>query len=642
MSLHLRQIRLNNWKCYQKQQIRFNPQYNRHVWIIFGQNGYGKTSLLEAIVWCLYGSEGIPTKDLHRYFNRVAVKKNPTLELSVELSFHETTNGKNYFISRTAKRIVRGTTEYADIEEATFNLDGKYQDNSREFIDSLLPRLCKDFFFFDGVKIEQYAKLTQTNETKEAIEKILGIPELKNLKTDSEKALQSIERKIKELSQANQKLQQNIKQLQDIQSDIELRYGQLESAKQTLEENLKIHQDAKERAKQIQDLRGKLEEVSNLEQKQEQFKEKLKNAEKEVENAIKKAPMPFLLEFVQEMAEELQRKTIKITRSSVSILQLQELLNSENCLCGRCLDENSRNFIREQLAQIENMGKLTQEAILQDELKLKLSHLLQYHRPNLDQILNIRDRISDDIDNLKQELTRLKNDTQGTNQQEADEIWRKVGQTEQKVQETSGKIERLTKEIEQLKQKEKNLRQTIETLAGQDKETATLAKQVKLATGLKEAAAELINWYINQSKNDIEKHTTERHRQVTNKPEEYIGIEIKNNYTLGVRTVTEELINPEDLSAGEKEALAFAFITGLNLASNTGAPLMMDTPFGHLDLAHQSNIVKSICSIPSQVILLATDRDFPDTLLQELQPYLAETHHIRRLDASEDASIVES
>lgn len=642
MSLHLRQIRLNNWKCYQKQQIRFNPQINRHVWIIFGQNGYGKTSLLEAIVWCLYGNEGIPIKDLHRYFNRVAVKKNPTLDLSVELSFHETTNGKNYFISRIAKRIVRGNTDYAELKEATFNLDGKHQDNAREFIDSLLPSLCKDFFFFDGVKIEQYAKLTQTNETKEAIEKILGIPELKNLKDDSEKVLQSLERKIREVGQANLTLQQNTKQLQDIQSTIELKIRQLKSAKQTLEADLKIHQDAKERAKQIEDLRGKLEEVSKLEQKQDRLKDKLKSAEKEVENAIKKAPMPFLLEFVQEMVEELQCKTIKTTRLSVSILQLQELLNSENCLCGRCLDENSRRFIQEQLAQIENMGKLTQEAILQDELKIRLSLLLQYHRPNLDQIFNVRDHIQDDLDNLKQELTRLKRDTQSKNQQEADEIWRKVGQTEQKVQETSDRIEILTQEIEQLKQKEKNLRQTIETLAGQDKETATLAKQVKLATGLKEAATELINWHINQSKSDIEKQTTERHRQVTNKPEEYIGIEIKNNYTLGVRTITGEIINPEDLSAGEKEALAFAFITGLNLASNTGAPLIMDTPFGHLDTAHQTNIVKSICSMPSQVILLATDRDFPDTLLEELQPYLAETHHIRRLDASEDASIVES
>lgn len=642
MSLQLRQIRLKNWKCYQKQQLRLNPQINCNVWIIFGQNGYGKTSLLEAILWCLYGNEGIPTRDLPKYFNRVAVKKNPTLDMCVELSFHETTQSRNYYISRTAKRMIRGNTEYAEVEEATFNIDGTSKDNAREYIEGLLPHLCKDFFFFDGVKIEEYAQLTQTDETKDAIEKILGIPELRNLKEDAEKTLQSLEKRIREVGQANQQLQQNTKLLRDTQDDIELRYGQLEHAKQTLEVDIKIYNDAKERAKQIEDLRSKLEKIAKLEQKQELLKEKLKNAEKEVENALKKAPMPLLIGFVREMVEELQRKTIKTTRFSASVIQLQELLASENCLCGRCLDENSRNYIQEQLRQIENAGQLTQEAIKQDELKTRLSLLLQYHRPNLEEILLKRDRLSENLDNLKQEITRYKNETEGTNQQEADEIWRKVGQSERKVQETREKIERLAKEIEQLKNKEKNLRQTIETLAGQDKETATLSLQVTLAKGLKDAAIELINWHIHQSKRTIEEHTTNRYLQVTNKPEEYTGIEIKNNYTLGVRTVTGDILNPEILSPGEKEALAFAFITGLNLASNTAAPLVMDTPFGHLDTAHQKNIVKSLGQMSSQVILLATDRDFPDTLLKEIQPYLAETHYIRRLDANKDASIIES
>ncbi|GFE68476.1 AAA family ATPase [Chroococcus sp. FPU101] len=641
MSLQLRQIRLKNWKCYQKQQLRLNPQINCNVWIIFGQNGYGKTSILEAILWCLYGNEGVPTKDLSKYFNRVAVKKNPSLDMCVELSFHETTQSRNYYISRTAKRVIRGNTEYAEVEEATFNIDGTSKNNAREYIESLLPRLCKDFFFFDGVKIEQYAVLTQTDETKDAIEKILGIPELRNLKEDAEKVLQSLEKKIRELGQANHKLQQNTKQLQEIQVNIELHCGQLEHAKQTLEVDVKIYNDAKERAKQIEDLRSKLETVARLEQRQEILKDKLKNAEKEVENALKKASMPLLIGFVREMVEELQRQTIKTTRFSASLIQLQELLNSKNCLCGRCLDESSRNYIREQLTQIE-AGKLTQEAIKQDELKTRLSLLLQYHKPNLEDILTTRDRLGEDLDNLKQEITRYKHETEGTNQQEAAEIWRKVGISERKVQETREITERLTKDIEELKNQEKKLRQTIETLAGQDKETATLSLQVRLATGLKAAAEELINWHIHQSKRTIEEHTTARYLQVTNKPEEYTGIEIKNNYTLGVRTVTGDILNPEILSPGEKEALAFAFITGLNLASNTAAPLVMDTPFGHLDTAHQKNIVKSLGQMSSQVILLATDRDFPDPLLQEIKPYLAEIHYIRRKNASEDASIIES
>ena len=59
MALKLQKIYLRNWKCYQKEKISFNFNTDNRIWIIFGQNGFGKTSLLEAIQWCLYGSEVI-------------------------------------------------------------------------------------------------------------------------------------------------------------------------------------------------------------------------------------------------------------------------------------------------------------------------------------------------------------------------------------------------------------------------------------------------------------------------------------------------------------------------------------------------------------------------------------------------------
>ncbi|NJQ97174.1 MAG: AAA family ATPase [Hydrococcus sp. CSU_1_8] len=97
MGLRLKQIRLKNWKCYREQKIQFDLNTDKNIWIVFGQNGYGKTSLLEAILWCLYGNEGISTKKLPDYFNRIALKKRKQINLSVQLNFEE--NGKNYFIS---------------------------------------------------------------------------------------------------------------------------------------------------------------------------------------------------------------------------------------------------------------------------------------------------------------------------------------------------------------------------------------------------------------------------------------------------------------------------------------------------------------------------------------------------------------
>lgn len=140
----------------------------------------------------------------------------------------------------------------------------------------------------------------------------------------------------------------------------------------------------------------------------------------------------------------------------------------------------------------------------------------------------------------------------------------------------------------------------------------------------------------------IEKHTSEIHRRVTNKPDEYKGIEIRTDYTLGIKNAAGAVLDPETLSAGEKEALAFSFIAGLNLASGTAAPFVMDTPFGHLDTDHQKNLVSSLPELPSQVVVLATDRDLPAHLLQSVRSNVAGILNIRRLDVTEDASTVES
>ncbi len=638
MGIRLKQIYLNNWKCYRQQTIKFDLNTDKQIWLIFGLNGYGKTSILEAIQWCLYGHKGVLPLDFMEYFYRVSSKKKPTSELSVRLNFED--DGKNYYITRTAKCVLRGKTYSTEISEPTFNQDGRDKSNAREYIEGLLPKSCKDFFFFDGAKIQQYAQLTQTNETREAIERILGIPELKNLREDAEKALKSIEKVLSSVSSANSVMQQKTSYLREIEEEIELIEQQLESAKREHLSAIKIYEDCQERARQIKELRDKIEQLKRRQLEEERLRDKLENAEKAVINSLRQSPIPLMLEFVQEVYDELQRDSIKTNRISVSISQLQELLKAEICVCGRCMDAESRYYIQEQLEQFSHLDILTQEAIAKNTLLTQLNGLLRYQPPDFDRLQIERDRLQNDFDDLSQEISRLKLDTQGVNEAETDEIWRKVGATENEVKSKKERIDRLSRQIEQKKQEIDHLRREIETLASQDQETATLAKQVKLARGLRDAANELIEWYISDRQQTIEATTSEIHRQITNKPDEYCGVTITPQYTLGVQTLGGEVLNPETLSAGEKEALAFSFITGLNLASETAAPLVMDTPFGHLDNPHQRNLVKCLPNLPSQVILLASDRDFPDDLLRELRPHVAEILHIRR-EATEDISVVE-
>ncbi|MDB9313592.1 AAA family ATPase [Spirulina sp. CS-785/01] len=643
MGLQLEKMTLHNWKCYQDQTIEFDLSFQdetKNVWIIFGQNGFGKTSILEALQWCLYGTGAVNKEALRKAFNDVAVSDNPTLEMSVQLTFKR--GEDSFLVSRSAQRKPRGKLVTVDDREATVYRNGRECQDPREWIEVLLPKMSREFFFFDGVDIQRYAQQTHTVETKNAIERILGIPELKNLRDDTERALKDLQKQLSDAEQTNEELQRVVTELETVEVGTETQREQLGRAKENLRSAQTIYEDTKQRAEQLEGLREKLDELRRLEGDRDRLRERLDRAEQQVEETLRKAPIPLLLGFVKEVANELQGQTVTTAKLFGSVQQLQKLLNSDRCVCGRCLDEEAKRYIQQDLEQLQRVKENSSRygALEQDELRDRLSALSRYDQWNLEEKLLDRDQHRDDLDEIEQRISRLKRETHGINEEEARDIWRKVAEAERQRDDYQNKIGQFQRAIDQSLQREDELRRKMETLAGKHKETATLAYQVRLARGLLEATKELIDWRIEDAKATIEEKTSEVHRRVTNKPDEYNGVVLKENYTLGVRTVTGEVLNPETLSAGEKEALAFAFITGLNLASETSALLVMDTPFGHLDKTHQRNLVKALPDIDSQVIVLATDRDFPDPLLNELMPNVAGVRHIERVGGSERLSEV--
>ncbi|MDB9421741.1 AAA family ATPase [Microcystis aeruginosa] len=642
MTLRLKQIRLTNWKCYPSQNITFNLHPHRKIQIIFGNNGHGKTSLMAAILWCLYGGDIVSKETLKTYFYRGKGDSSPAIEMRVELNF--TKNDKNYFISRTAKLNVNGSTSYPSVEEALFYEDGTMKgSNSREYIEALLPKSIRDFFCFDGLKIEQYTQITQTKEAKEAIEKVLGIPELRNLRDDAEKALQELENRLNKAEGTSQPLRDKTQQLRELEEEIDLKQGQRKNAKDEGKNAMIIHQDAQEKAAQIKSLREKLEEIHNLEKKRIGLQTQLNNLQKSIDSWLKKASIPLLINFVQEMVDDWQVTSLKSTYKTNSTAVLKAILDDESCLCGRCLDKNSRDFILQQIAELESLEVDNTTRIEKEQLSIDLQGIIRDNAKfsNYSQLLLQRDHLEEEIEEVNQHIKQLKQESTGIDQDSVREIWRKVDESERKVKEIEERSERLQKDIETKEKELENLRKEVEILARENQTTLMLSNQVKMARGLKNATNELIEWHIDNSQKMITQVTSDRYLQVTNKPEEYRGVEITPEYTLGIRTITGKLLHPDVLSAGEKEALAFAFITGLNQITDTCVPLIMDTPFGHLDKEHRKNIINSLPNLNSQVIILATDRDLSDPLLNLLRPHTTDIFKIHRLTADEDASVIE-
>ena len=54
--MYIKDIELNNFRIYKgKNKISLLPSEDKNIILISGKNGFGKTTFLMSLVWCLYG-----------------------------------------------------------------------------------------------------------------------------------------------------------------------------------------------------------------------------------------------------------------------------------------------------------------------------------------------------------------------------------------------------------------------------------------------------------------------------------------------------------------------------------------------------------------------------------------------------------
>jgi|GEM_PF-2026953 len=645
MTTRLKKITLVDWKCYQDETIELDSTDSQNIAILFGENGYGKTSLMDAIQWCLYGKKAISTGELVEYFNRVEVEKGASdvdtdepCELTVELTFER--GGKTISVRRSARRIVRGGSVSARVDEPLYIIDGKAQLDPELRIEHLLPSSCSQFFFFDGVQIKRYATNVHDEDTREAIERVLGIPELRNLRDDAERARRKIDDKLASISSADTELVKTRHELDDLAENQQTLADQLKLAQDELTAGQRMLADLNAEAAQLDGLRGKFEELERRKRDVDRLRVEHDQSQSHIDTVIQQTPIALLLPLICDAVEGMQRESVTTARRAGSVAHLRSLLECEDCVCGRPLDGACKKHIESLIAEQEGGSGDSLDVIRQDNMRNDLVSLSRFTLPDVERLWLKRDAIADQLEEAELAMQRIKSETGDIEIDQERDVWKRIGEVQNDVNKKRLEIDRHRITKTDLDKVEDELRKRQSEIAGRNEQTANVAQQSRLAIGLHAAACDLVEWRLAERKESIEQLTTEVHQRVTNKKDEYKAVVINEDYSLGVLNARGETLRPQSLSAGEKEALAFAFITGLNLASETAAPFVMDTPFGHLDVTHQRNLVNALPELPSQVVLLATSRDLPKKLLGEIRGHVSNIYRISRRSAMEDGSVI--
>lgn len=193
-------IELINFKSYQHQVFEFPaPSEGKNVILIGGMNGYGKTTILEALYLGLYGKDSI----IH--LARAGIKGDVGYPVFLERALHgHALKTKRDSMSVTVQIDANEHEGFQVTRKWFFSTKGNWQDeeiliydtrdgirtqtSNPEQIEELLdqyfvPAHLAPFFFFDGEEVKRLADHNRVEQIKMGMEGLLGVVLLRKLET---------------------------------------------------------------------------------------------------------------------------------------------------------------------------------------------------------------------------------------------------------------------------------------------------------------------------------------------------------------------------------------------------------------------------------------------------------------------------
>lgn len=176
-------IEIKNFRQYRDLTLHFPKNKKNDLHIIVADNGVGKTNILNAITWCLYGEEphlGNSSKSLPRLNLKTkeqAINDNKKDEcISVKITAED--DGELIIYER--KMNVKVDTNFEAKAELTVivssdpDSDPKIVSNNdaESYVEKYMPQKIRKYFYFDGEQLDNYFISDESSKIKETIHAI--------------------------------------------------------------------------------------------------------------------------------------------------------------------------------------------------------------------------------------------------------------------------------------------------------------------------------------------------------------------------------------------------------------------------------------------------------------------------------------
>jgi len=629
-----------------KHTLDLNPSVieGKNIIVVSGQNGVGKSTLLESIHLCLLGSLAINSRlseeNYEEYLFKRTYRNGPIAiqetRLRLTLSFIKSGKAIKYDVIRKWRN-----------EKSNINEDVIVYENEKELIDLnkkeknlflrelIQPGLAK-IIFFDGEKLSSlFESDNLTSFISESCCYLFGLNFIDLLKID-----------LGYLS--NRLLTRN----NTSQAEIELK--KLENNIDTINtENEKFISEQNailQKVDQVKNLIAlKEEEMSKQGRWATKKLDKLKKDRQQLESTIQTvrkdlielygslAPFVFCKKLCLSLKSRLltERNIEKWEHSkdllTQKALQIESLLKDNSFLKKISLDKKSgiklsSEFKTLLLSKPANFtGEDTIHHQLSDTDRTKVIGWIDAIAEHVSSQLKSKSEIlsySEDQLKLinKEQGTFSKEDVIQPMIKELQILNKEVGAAEQKLESINRKLEELEKRKQNF---EKGLSLVHLTLSRTTEET----RKLKLAEKTKIVLEEYSNKLITRKLELLEKSVLDKFNLMCRKQQYLDAVKI-DPFTFDIKLSKRKIqIEHTLLSAGEKQLLILAFLWGLRELTNISLPLIIDTPLARLDAEHRrSFLTKFLPAIQPQIILIGTELEINSSVLEEIQTHIVHNY----------------
>lgn len=619
-------LTLHNFRqFYGKQKIDFATCQDKNVTLIYGENNGGKTTILNAFLWCLYG-ELTPNLDTREGLLNSYAKYQGDRTLSIEVRLHN--DGTDYLVKRTKTTDDPQTGKLKVFRVNQGNHEVQAEPNT--LINTFLPKDMIQYFFLQGEGEGNIRNQNDFSHIQQAISRVLG--------------LTIAEQTIKHLNQIRQGYNREFErydstqEIESLNSEIESLELSISNTNDQLAEKKQKLELLYDKVKRCQDELMKFRDIKHALKREQQLKDQLNLLTRDLKQAISsKLALGSSLaigSFGQKLANiNLNQvgNTERLNRSDFLIDDrlIEQILAIKKCICGTDLTQNAS--ASRMISELENNSvdwRWKQRWELITAKNTLLSRFPEVRSQALELLTRI-DENQDRINGCYKEIKEIQNTLNTNSHKKIEDLERSRRSAESDIKKINAEIARLEHNSKSLKNDITERERAREKLQGTVNRAGILRKRIKAV----DAIIELYQKTINTTKEGIEDIILSKMREFFSQVA-FNGYTVMKDTSLPGRAfnwrIVDKDMRPVAVGQGYQTLLVLSFIVSLIqfsrdrvnseahlLTPGTIAPLVADSFLGEVSDDNGRELLKFIVKAVEQPIFLFSQRQMNENTMSE-------------------------